>query len=615
MKTTTKHYLLSAATACLLIAGIFTPVLVISAVSASAQTQTQLLSLISAAQTSRAYAASAVDYAAAHGLSVSSAQAQINEADSLMASAQADAQSNTNIAAGIQSVQAAMREYAYAATSASVALSNAGLVANVNYAAAAGAIAEVNATASVVASVAAQACTSAIVSTASSSTYAQACADVNAQIAAARLHLQQAASALVQAGGQAGASVDFSQVLSLIATARAEVNATQSDLVTIASYTYSQRGQAFVTAVMVPLTAKANATIKSEQSFYANMTTFQTSYTGYAVDQKNSAQGVVSAASVLATSTSQVNTGAVTSSVGTAQSTATTLNSDLQVLLTLAAITALPNVVADINNAIAASTSYNNALVSVNNWVGTFSQTQVSNYGAFIGTWNGDSTSAQTAGGNYLDSYNTVVSDLSVPTLQGLPQVQAVLNLQVSQTVSAVDASMQQATTAMGTVQTDISSLNTAIATAQFTVLVASGTLSTAGSFSAQGAAYLNATAAAAVAQVYTSVQATAQSAQTFIASASASTQTTLGAFASTSNGLASGVASLNSQTQLSLSAVASACTFVTSSIHARVSELASGQAEVSQALQLFSSQNVSGGAAAMAQAYLELQAAATVSA
>ena len=594
----------------MLAAGIFTPLAVHGQAGGSTQQQSQLAVLNTNAQSSKSYAHSTVEYAVENGLSVTAAQAQLGQGDSLLAAAQADAQSGTNPAEGIQSVEAAMTAYSGAAASASVAISDAGLAASVDYYAAVSSIAEVNATVEVAASVAAQACAGSAGSTPAAQALTQACAQVNVQVASARAQLSQAASLLVQSNGHVGTSVDVSQAGSFVAQARVEVQSCQSLLLTIASYSYGQRGQAYVQSVVEPLSAAANLTIRAEQSVLANLTSLQTTYETYVGGQEGAAQGVVSSASALGTAIAQVNTDAVSANAGAAESTEAELHVDLQALLTLPTIAALPGVVADIDTALSASTSFNSALASVNSWAGAFSQAELSDFGGFLGTWNGDAMSAQAAGENYLTSYQTVVSDLSVPALEALSQVQAVLSLPVSQTEGAAETSIQQATSAMATVQTDIAGLTSAVGSAQPSILVSGSTLSAAGTLSTQGNLYLNSTADAAMAEVAASVQATAQAAQAFITSAHACLNATVGAYAGSFASLETSGAGLGTQTQGSASAIATAGAYISSDSRIRTTEASMGEADTASALSLFASQDIPAGVAAMAQASIQFQAA-----
>jgi len=484
MRKHSDRSLLPVLMASLLLTGIVLPAVALGQFGASTQTQGQLSALVGVAQTSKAYATSTVQVAASHGLDVTAAQVQIAQGDSLLATAQADAQAGSNISAGILAVQTAMRDFTYAATAASVALNNAHLTASVTYAAAAGAVAEVNASASAVASVTAQACAGASAGANSSSTLAQACTQVKADIASATVQLRQATSLLIQSNGTASASVDYSQVLSLVARARAEVNATQSGLTTIAASTYSQRGQAFVTSAVIPLSMEANATIKSEQAIFANFTQFQTSFNAYAQSQATASATIVSSASALATAIAQVNTGSVSTSISAAQYAATEVGLKMTALLGLVSSTLFPTIVADINTCNSAATSYGVVLSSAESQSAKYSLVQLSSFSTYVSLMSSDSTSAQSAGSAYASACATVVSDIS--TLFSIVGVQAIYNalvsLQISGSMSSASASLQQETTAMVTVQTDISSENSTIISSSSEVLLGANLVATAAS-------------------------------------------------------------------------------------------------------------------------------------
>jgi hypothetical protein len=609
---TPKKALKPAAVAGLMILSLLTPIVALGAVSAGAQTQSQLTILISAAQTSSAYAHSAVDEASAHGLAVGSAQAQLSQGDSLLATAQADAQSGSNIDAGIQAVQEAMRDYTFASASASVALGNAGLASSVDYSVSEAAVAEVNETASILVSVTAQACGSA---GAGSSAFVNACADVRTQVAIARTRLSQAASILAQANGGLNANFDYSQVMSLVTSAREDVNATQSDLVTIAAYTYSQRGEAFYANVIVPASAKANSTVRAEKAALGNLTQFQSSFDAYTSSQASAASKVNSSVLALASAISQVNVGDVSTSIGTAQSAAGQVKVQMSALLSIAGIVALSNVVADINACTSAATTYDSNIATAQTWSEAYTQTQLQGFSGYVTTGTNNAAAVQAAGNPYVTDCNKVITDLA--GLLIIPGVTAIYNvlvaLQISGTVGGVNAALNQETSAMVTVNSDIASLSSA---ASLTSLaVPAGIVSTASSVSTRGSAFLNATAAAALAEVSSSVQTQTQVAGSFITAAKASTQTSVGTFATAVASVSSADHSLTAQTQTSLGVVAAAAAYMGSATQARIVEAASGRAEASHALSLFSGQNVSDGAAAMVQAYFELQAAASISA
>ena len=607
---------LPAAVALVLIGGIFAPIAVFGQADVSGQ-QGQLTALIGAAESSRSYAESAVSYAAANGLSVGTAQAQLSQGNSLLATAQADLQAGTNLGGGLLAVQAAMSDYAAAAESTSITLGNAGLTSSVDYYAALSAVTGVNATIDVVASVEAQAC-GAVAAASVAQGFVQACAQVNAQVTAARADVSQASSLLVQSSGHVAASANISQALSLVAQARADMQACQSLLLTVASYTYTQRGEAYLTAVVDPLYASANATILSEQSLIANLTGYQSSWTAYALSQGSATANVGSSASALGTAISQVDTGAASISLAAASATAGDVSADMSALLAIAGILALSTLVSAIQACAAATTSYSGALASAGAWSGAYSRTQLSAFSSYLSTGSSDSATVASTGSSFVSAYQTVVADLA-PYQFTIPGLQTVYNnlagLQVSATVIGTNSALSQETSAMGIVQTDISSLNTAVSSGDAAILVSSNLLAHASVLSAEGGAYLNATARSALGEVSALASATLQAAQSYVASAQACLQASVGTYSSAASSLGASDASLGTQTQGSASATATAVTYVQSDSRARTAMAAAGQADLAGALQLFSDQNVSAGVAAMAQASVEFQSASGASA
>jgi hypothetical protein len=605
--------LFTAAVACLLVAGIFTSALVIGE---SGPSQSQLSALVSAAEGSRAYAYSVVDFAASHNLSVSAAQAQLSQGDSLLGAAQADAQSGTNTSAGIQLAQAAMRDYTYAAAAASVAISSAGLSASADYSVEEDAITDVNSTVSIIASVSADACAQLAVSTSSPSALAQACSEAADQVSAARASLNQAATLAAQANGQAGAGVGYSQVLSLVAAARSDVSSTQSEIVTISSYGYAQRAGAYVSTVIDPLSAQANATVAAERSANASYASFGLSYDAYAQSQASSTSAIDSAASALATATTGVDAGAVTTGASAAEGVEAQVASDLVALLALPGLSPYTKVVSDITGAQASAASFRQAASAAGSETEEYSQTQLQSFSAYLSTIGQDDASVQSSGTAYVSACNSVESDLSVLIIPGVSAILANLSgLQISGSVGSLESSLSVAVTALGTVQSDIGAYTTAVA-AQSSTIAMPAQLTYAASSASMGAeTYLNSSGSYAASQAESSVQAVAQGAASFLGSANSSAYTSTEAFASSEEALVASGSALDSQTSASASAVSAVAGYLRSDAQARVSEAAAGQAAVASALQFFSSLNISEGATLMGQGSLDLQAASTVNA
>jgi trimeric autotransporter adhesin len=617
--------LLPAAIACLFLAGVFTP-LALQGQGVPAG-PAQLSVLIGAAESSRLYAHSAVDFAVSHGLAVAGAQSHLDQGDSLLASAKADAQAGNDLAAGIQAAEAAMSAYTEASAEATIALSNAGLATSFDYYAAEDAIVEINATASVALAVTAQACASAGAAALNAAAFAQACSQVNTQVRSTRANLNQAASLLVHAHGQANATLNLSQAILLIESARGEVASCQSALVTIASYSYSARGRAFVSSVVVPLSAQANATIKAEQSVLANLTQLESTYAAYDQSQSTAVANVTSSASAVATVISQAETDAATVStkVSSAQSTETQTQQDLSGISSLIAPFTSVNAVAALQTSIqtaeSSGTAYSSKASAAGNDVSALDSTSIASLSTYLTTVQGDQTSVSAYTAAYTSACSSVQAQLTAVVnlgiISGLAQWQTNLTTDcsaVTSTTSNLGTAIQSVVSDITTLQSKASSLASVISSSTSAVLVDTSLVSTAGSISTKGKAYVNATSNAALAKVSTEVQATAQTAQSLITSANACLQASVSAYASGALVLSNSAASLRTQSHGYVTMLATAASYVSSDTRTRTSDAVVGRADVSQALQLFSALNVSAGAATMAQASVEFQAASSVS-
>ena len=600
----------------LLLAGIVTPVLCFGQPGASAQTQTQLAAMLGVAQASRSYAYSTVNSAASHELSVSSAQAKLAEGDSLLATAEADAQQGNNLAAGIHAAQAAMDDYTSAAVSASIALANAHLTLSVDYSAAVGAVTEVNATASFLASVAARACASGTASASGAGPISQACAELTAQDSAAAANLKDAASLLEGVSSQANATASLSQAMALVSMAREEVTAGQADLLTVASYGYSARAQSYIASVVLPLSAEANATIRSEQSLQENLAAVQGGLEAYAKTQAPAVANVTASLSALAEAIAQVNPAQTSSSVNSSASVASAVNSDMSALLSIPGIAALPSVSGAIQSCSSASSTYGTNLASAAAESNLFSGRLVASFGAYLDTIKQDYASVVASGSSFSTAYQAVIGDINTTIILAIPGVQSIFNdltsLQVGSSVAGADSSLQAETGAMERVEGAYNSATAAIASSKTSILMNSTLLATASSISNQGPTYLNLTAAGAVSTASDSIQTVVAAARSFMADANASMGATIGTLGESYTVLLNEGESLNASVNRSVTCAANAMAYVGSDASARVTEAASGRAQVSEALVLFSNRNIASGVSALAQGTLDLQAAAS---
>jgi hypothetical protein len=485
----------------------------------------------------------------------------------------------------------------------------------VDYAAELGAVAEVNSTASLVASASAKACGS---TASNASALAQLCSEEKAQISAAADNLRLANSYLMQTNGGANASVNLSKARTLVGMARAEVSVAWQDLSALASYTYTARGSDYVSGVILPISAQANATIRSEETLEGNITRFQESLNAYATSQTAAALNVTSSMSALATAVSAVDTGAVTSNISASESTAAMVKSDMNSLLNIQGVAAIASLVADIKASNSTATSYDSALVSAGTESATFTQVQLASFGQYLGTMDQDAATVASGGSDYFAAYSKVVSDLNSPIILSIPGVMQIYvnltGLNVSGNVTATDAALQLETSAMAKVDTGITAASSAVVSARSAIEV-DGLNSTAVSISMKASAFLNSTAMASVSTVVASVQALSVQADSFIGTAANATSTgTIGRVISASIALDDAFGTLGASTKATITSAMTAAAYVSSDTSARITEEASARAEVTAAFRFFSNQEVAEGVAAMAQASLYLQAASSAS-
>jgi len=591
--------------------------------------QVQLATLVGVAEASQGYANSTVEYALLHGLGVSVARAELAQGDSLLAAARADVMSGTDTAAGIQSAQAAMRAFTSAASSASLALANAGLVAAMDYNGVSSTLAEVNATTVFMAKVASQACGSNGISElalSNRSAFAQACSALFGQVMAAREDLSEASLDLAAVHGQAGAGTNFTQALALVAQARTSIGASQAAVLVISSFNYTQRAQAFLTNVVVPLSTSANLTIAAEQNTIGVMGGLSYNFATYASSQAANASSVTSLASTLGGAIVEVDTSAVQSGVSTAQAIATSTQQDLTNISSLIApftsIGAVAALQSSISSAESAAGSYSTAAGSAGGDSASYMSTPMAGFSSYLSTVESNQQQVSSAESSFTTTLTAAQAQLStvvnlgvVPGLGSWGGTLETLSQSLASVTSDLDSSLQSEVASMSEVQAEISAFSAAVSASTPAVDLKYIDVATANAVEESGTGFLNATGSAAISQMASSVLGTYQDSANFTSSAGYCLRGTIGTFAMRSSVLSGSAASLESQTKETTAALTTASAYLSSDAQARSSDRTFGQVNVALALQSFSALDVATGATALAQACIEFQAAASSSA
>jgi len=574
-----------------------------------------LQALVQTAVSARGYAQSLVASASANGLDTTSAKALIATGNESLMAAQTVLSSNGNLATGLADVQAAMKGFTDAAANASLSLQNANLTLSAVLDSDFDAISAVNGSIGQASAVMSQTCASPVPPSLNAQ-FQQACASAQASIANSVTALK-AAAALV-----ANPRADLTGVGSLLSQAKANVSAASAGLSSLAAATYPSRAQAFVNGPMASLSTAANASVKQQTALSNGFSADLSSYQNLLGSQSAAAEGVAGSASAVAGALTSVPMGAVTSSMTSQQAAVATAQSDLATLSQLLTTLLIPAsslsvLQGDITASQSAGSAYSSAMSSTSSQAGTFQQVLVGGASAYSASFNTVSATTQSEGSAFVSSLSTVQTQLGVlaaqfPLITSLAQWQTTIGSvasSVSTGSSSVGSSLQAATSALATVNTDISALTAKVQSVS-AVEVSPALVQDVTAVNLSENPFLNATALAALQSASTSLQTTGQLASSFETSSQSLLQQSVGQFGSASQTVATQDGSLKTQAQSTLTAMTSASAILTGDLNVRVQAVASAQSLVSQATNAFGAQNVPQGTSLLLQASSEFRLA-----
>jgi hypothetical protein len=370
-----------------------------------------------------------------------------------------------------------------------------------------------------------------------------------------------------------------------------------------------------VSSVIQPLSAQANATIAAEETVNSSLSSFQQAYSSYISSENASASTILNSGAALGSAITGVDTASVNSDVSLGDSVASQVSTDMTAILGLPGVSAFTNLVADANTCLTATSAFEQSAGASGTASSSFPQTGFTGFTSYASTMNQAQANVQSSGASYVAAYQKVLADLyGALSLAGASAIYADLSgLQVSATVSALNGSLVQETSGLAAVQTDIGTYTGAVTAQGPIILVPSAFSGSATTVSTQAESYLNASESAAVSQIPSSVQATSQAAEAFDTSANSSARATVGGFASSLAALKTDASALSTRAGATGAEIGDASAALRAGIQSRVNDASDARLNVSAALGLFSSAEIVQGTAAMVQASLELQAAATV--
>ncbi len=449
------------------------------------------------------------------------------------------------------------------------------------------------------------------------------CASGKAEISNATAALNEAA-ALV-AGVKSGQSANLAALANLLSRARASVGNASTQLVTISSFTYASRGEAFAKGPMASQIATANASVRSQGALDAGFKLDVSSFQAFSASQASTADGLDASASTVASSMSSVSMTALDASISSQQATLAAVSGNLtQLSGEIPGLLLPPLQASDLQGNVTATetslNSYKSALLSTSASAGDYPRVTISGFSAYVGSFDSGTATSESDGSAFASSLASLQTQLA--TLAGeFPLVSSLAVWQntfasLVTTVDAgntrADASMQATAGALATANSDVVALTTRVQAAP-QVEVNQTLLQNVSSVASSEAGFLNATALAEVRSASASLDSEAQLASSYAASSQSLLGLTVGNFESASQTLIAQGASLKSLGQSTSNAMTTASTFIDQDLTLRSQAFSSAESLISQAMGAFRAQQVPQGTSLLEQASLQLQAAYSV--
>lgn len=604
----------------LLVASAVIPLIGVSLAGGAVPTQAQLGTMVSAAESSRAYATGLITYGGAHGVTSSSANSAVSSGDVLLAKAQADLSARTNLEEGVSDARGAMSFYSTAAADVSVALVQNGLAGSVEVDEVAGSIGQVNSTLRAMTDATTFACSSA--STSTNSTLVRSCSGARAEIANATLDLRAAVEALAGLSSGADVSVAVSAASTDLRSAREALAIASSSIQSASAFGYEARGEAYKVNVLAALSEEANNSIAADGSILA---TFNSATAQFGSDRLvlSLASGNLSA---LATAVVSTRFDSLAASMGASAATSGEVASTSSSLLSLLGNLSLAGdagLVSAVSACHSLATAYSTSLSPSLGSSAGFASTKVSSFGTYLSGYQVDAQSTFEAQSAYVSGYGSMKADLAAfirtlvvvpPQLLTYNSTLSTLAGSVASTTSTLSTELDAELASLGELSVDLSSVQAQFSNSGGSNLAGVSTplYSELKSTYASASVYLNATGYAAVLAAGTGVEASINSTSSYVASVQAALAGTISLLNSSAPSLlAAGAAAYKSMGSASAH-ITQASSFIAADLSARQSAASGGADAESLGLKLLALQNLSAGVGSLEEA-ASLFAAASV--
>lgn len=580
-----------------------------------------LRSLLQVASSARAYAQGAVDLASSNGLGVSSEAALIASGNASLLAAEAALSPGGDIPAGLEDAHAAMGNFTAAAAGAGASLQGAGLTPSGGVQADLATVASLNDSIVPLSSVIGETCASTTVDQSLAGEFLQDCTAAKSWMVNATAQLSSASALLVAVeAGAPGSSI--SAFARIVSQARTDTSRADSELLTLAPFTYASRGEAYADGPIASRLAAANASAKLQGKIAGWFGEDASAYQSFSASQTSAVEGVTGAASALASAISSVSMTPVVTSIAAQQTTLTGVLSNLTSFSQqVAALPLPPSTISALQaNASTAEDSlkvYDSALSALSASADSFQSVTVGAFSSYISTFYALDNAEETDAAAFTASLSTLQTQVgavagefpAVTSLATWGSTFAQAETTVDTGGTQVFSSLQSAYSSTQGVSSGIASLTPEVRDAS-RALVSSALLQNVSSVYSSESGLLNSTGLASVFSASSALQSYWLLASEFVITSQSVLDSTMAGFAGAPHALAAQASSLGSEAQSASSAMSNASACLTADLDARTATVASATSLVAQATAAFHALHVVQGTALLAQASVALTAA-----
>ncbi|MDG6935016.1 MAG: hypothetical protein JRN68_10015 [Nitrososphaerota archaeon] len=589
--------------------------------SMNLQAESQLDAYVQVATQGQLYVKTLASLAFSHGIDVSSANNLIVEGNSSLLMAQSSLQTGTNVSGGIAAAKAAMSDFTAASELIGRLIEENGVSSYAALSISQSSLFSINETAQLLSGYVSSSCSAQNVSNAS---FSADCQQAAQYISNARLQASEAENLLVKSPEN---SSGFS---TLITKARMDLQFASGLLAQISSFTYYDRVEAYIMQNLNGEISAVNASVTAQENLLLQLNQTYSKMKSYAAAQASAADGLLSTANGINTEAGAFLSSSLNSQIGVDMSVLGEVSANLTALYSQAGSyltgSLLQILLGNITATQSSLVAYNNSLSNLRGVIGSFSSTQLNGTSGYYLEFQAASASVNSSAQAFLVSMNNLVSTLNY--LLSLPILSLVtgwlntwlttLNGLLSTTKadwSATSSTILAQQSVLLQLQGDVSTYSGQLPGVVATVNSTAQLVSTLSQINSSESTYVNSTVQTTLSSALLSAEATSSLAAEFSTGAQALIYSTYSAVGTQYSKLSSQESSMKSTTSETVTAVSDSVGSVSYHVSSLSSAFATAQLSLTQSVQLFEEGEIQQGTSLLAQASVQLNVAAEMSA